>query len=110
MLRSHFSTVAVDCAREAHSLLLESSIYSAIVCDLSMTVMDGVALFELVKEARPEVADRFVFVTGGAFNSRLQNFVSSVSNFVLVKPIHANELVHVISRLAQGRTKRCPWH
>lgn len=48
---------------EALSLLAVRD-YAAVVCDLLMPDMRGDELFWLCRERRPEIADRFVFLTG----------------------------------------------
>lgn len=44
--------------------LLEIRDYAAVVCDLLMPGMRGDELFWACRERRPEVANRFVFLTG----------------------------------------------
>src|SRR5690606_10502973 len=43
---------------------VEASSFDAVVCDLRMPGMDGLAFYEMLRERRPGLASRMVFVTG----------------------------------------------
>jgi len=73
-------------ATEALTVLRESRGFDVILCDLVMPGLTGMDLYELVRELDPALAERFVFLTGGAFTPRATEFLDSVSNAWLVKP------------------------
>jgi len=73
-------------AREALTVLRESRGFDLVLCDLLMPGLTGMDLHELVRELDPALAERFVFLTGGAFTLRAMKFLDSVSNPCLVKP------------------------
>ncbi len=61
--------------------------FDAILCDLMMPAMSGMDVFEAVRRIAPEQARRIVFMTGGAFTDRVQQFLESVDNIRIEKPI-----------------------
>ncbi|MFW5920733.1 MAG: PAS domain S-box protein [Polyangiales bacterium] len=73
--------------------------YDLILCDVMMPDVDGPELHEHVRESRPELARRFVFMTGGAFTERTQHFLQSVDNPRLAKPFEMNTIEDLIARL-----------
>ena len=81
----HEIVTLVD-AREALPLLREARGFDLVLCDLMMPGLTGMDLYELVRDFDPALAERFVFLTGGAFTPRATEFLDSVSNAWLVKP------------------------
>jgi signal transduction histidine kinase/CheY-like chemotaxis protein len=61
--------------------------FDAILCDLMMPAMSGMDVFEAIRRIAPDQARRIVFVTGGAFTPRVQEFLDSVDNARIEKPI-----------------------
>jgi CheY-like chemotaxis protein len=60
--------------------------FDAILCDIMMPEMTGMEVHATVAKKVPEQAERFVFVTGGAFTPAATDFVGRISNTVLEKP------------------------
>ena len=60
--------------------------WDVILCDLMMPGISGQDVFETVIAARPEMATRFVFMTGGAHLIELIDFLDEVPNHCLHKP------------------------
>jgi DNA-binding NtrC family response regulator len=79
--------------------MTEDGGFDVVLCDLMMPDVSGMDLYERVAEARPELAARFVFVTGGAFTERARAFVDRVGLPVLEKPFALGDL----SRLLRER-------
>ncbi len=80
--------------REAISLLLDAAQreFDVILCDLMMPDPSGDALYAEVTKQRPELAERFVFMTGGAFTPQGRRFLESVPATVLEKPFDLGRL------------------
>jgi two-component system NtrC family sensor kinase len=74
--------------------------YDAILCDLMMPDMTGMDLFAEVSRQRAGVAERFVFMTGGAFTPRAAAFLARVKNHRIEKPFDRAALVDAIARRA----------
>jgi two-component system NtrC family sensor kinase len=95
MLSDHQCTTAMSAD---HALdLLSQKAFDGILCDLMMPDMDGAALHAVLAETQPDHAERMVFCTGGATNSRLQNFLNEEEDRpILTKPFDQAELETVI--------------
>jgi CheY-like chemotaxis protein len=70
---------------------LAGKTFDLILCDLSMSGMSGQQCYEAVRRQRPALADRFVFITGGASDAA-QAFLDSVSNARTEKPFDPDNL------------------
>ncbi|HEX5831624.1 MAG TPA: ATP-binding protein [Gemmatimonadaceae bacterium] len=66
-LRGFTVVTAADAEGALHAL--ESTSFDALVCDLRMPEMDGWTLHEKVRQCRPGLATRTVFVTGDTITS-----------------------------------------
>ena len=100
---AHDVVVAVGGA-EGLARLRRDQAFDLVICDLMMPDVDGVRLFEELKAATPEIAERFVFVTGGAFTARAKEFSRSIANPMLEKPVPIEQLREVVARSLQDRT------
>lgn len=74
-----------------------------VICDLMMPDLDGPALYEALCSANPRLARRMVFMSGGAFTRRTQDFLADVCPPVLDKPAPAAELQRAIQRVMAER-------
>jgi PAS domain S-box-containing protein len=66
--------------------LLEQQQFDVIFCDLLMPKMSGMEFYGEVSRRHPNLEKRVVFMTGGAFTPRADQFLSTVSNPWLEKP------------------------
>ena len=73
----------------------------AIICDLQMPSLDGDLFFATVERAKPELARRFIFVTGLAEDARFHKFISTVEAPVLRKPLAVETLLAEVERVAR---------
>lgn len=80
--------------------LLESEDFDVVVCDLMMPDLSGPELFETVRKRWPQLADRFVFMTGGAFTPTAKEFLERVPNLRIEKPFDPGHLLAMIAQLA----------
>jgi CheY-like chemotaxis protein len=71
----------------------------AILCDLSMPQLEGDMFHLTVQRVRPQLARRFIFVTGNAGNPRYDEFLKNVGSPVLYKPISVDRLLDALSGL-----------
>ena len=84
-LSAHDTTVAYGGA-EALAFLSERNDFDVILCDLMMPEVTGMELYLRVATDRPEVARRFIFMTGGAFTNAARTFLDTVQNECITKP------------------------
>jgi signal transduction histidine kinase/CheY-like chemotaxis protein len=75
--------------------------YDVILCDLQMPEMSGMGLHEAVRARWPALADRFVFVTGGAFSPDAKRFLEEATCAVIQKPFRVEDLLALIDRKAR---------
>jgi CheY-like chemotaxis protein len=62
-------------AQEALDRIVAGERFDVILCDLMMPVMSGMDLYEKVRAAAPDQAERMVFLSGGAFTPRARAFL-----------------------------------
>lgn len=75
--------------------------WDAVLCDLAMPELSGMDVFARVRDHSPDLADRFVFMTGGATTERARAFLGSVPNPTLEKPFRFSALAGVLESLAR---------
>jgi signal transduction histidine kinase len=81
--------------RDALLVLRKRQDFDVILCDLQMPEMSGMELFMTAKREFPELAPRFVFVTGGAFSTEARHFLEQAVT-CLNKPFSVDELMGLI--------------
>lgn len=86
-------------AEEAGAALESGVHFDAILCDLVMPDETGMALYDRVRRTRPDLADRFVFMTGGAFLPDAASFLSRAGRPYLEKPFDLAGLRRIIDRV-----------
>ena len=101
MLGETHDVVTALGAEEALRLLEADDGFAVILCDLQMPDMSGMDLFAVVRTRMPAMADRFIFVTGGAFSADAKRFVEETSPAVVNKPFRIEELLALIDHQAQ---------
>ncbi len=79
--------------------LLESEEFDLIFCDLMMPEISGQELYARVAESHPDIANRFVFITGGAFTAEAMLFAKKVENTIIEKPFTPTQLRDLVSRM-----------
>ncbi|HEY6877161.1 MAG TPA: response regulator, partial [Polyangiales bacterium] len=95
MLYEDFEVTALTVPLQALAALRGGQ-FDLILCDVMMPDLDGLALYERATLARPELRERFVFVTGGAFSARARGALRKTQRPVLQKPCYRHELLDTI--------------
>jgi signal transduction histidine kinase/ActR/RegA family two-component response regulator len=75
--------------------------WDLILCDLLMPSGSGRDVYEFVRERRPELLERMVFISGGADASRSTAFLEEIPNELLSKPVSIAKLLATIERLGR---------
>ena len=105
MLRGHEIVLAGD--GEAALWECLSREFDLILCDVMMPRMDGAGFYEALREHRPGLSSRVVFMTGGAFTAATKKFLEAVPNVHVEKPIQPHRLFDAARRqLALGDLPR----
>ncbi|HET6340227.1 MAG TPA: response regulator [Polyangiales bacterium] len=86
VLSSEHEVIIAQNARSALQLLATDPGIDVVLCDLMMPEMSGMDFHAKLMETAPEIAERVVFLTGGAFSSRAAQFLDRVKNTRLDKP------------------------
>jgi signal transduction histidine kinase len=102
VLSRHCDVVTAGSGRDAITVLSSDERWDAIVCDLMMPEVDGVAVHAWLEEHRPSLARRFVCASGGAFTGRCSAFLERFEGPVVHKPATRAEILAAIDRVAAG--------
>jgi CheY-like chemotaxis protein len=70
--------------------------FDVILCDMVMPQMPGDLFYFAVQRMRPELCERFIFMTAHGENPRTQEFLNRVSEMVLAKPFHLDDVLEAI--------------
>ncbi len=98
-LRSH-DVVTASSGREALDVLARDTAFSVVLCDLMMPDLTGMDVYAEVKKRFPGLETRMVFVTGGAFTTRAQDFLRDVPNRHILKPFDVTAVRALVSEFA----------
>src|SRR5690606_38262120 len=87
----------VSSGSAARDLLATGVAFDVILCDLMLEGFSGMDLSRWLEEARPELAPRLVFMTGGAFTDEARQFLRGVpSTRQLEKPFSTDDIQRVL--------------
>lgn len=91
----------VDVAFDGEEALLKVKAheYDAVICDLKMPRLRGDEFYMRAKEARPTLADRFIFITGFAADASIALFFNKHEVKYLVKPFAIGGLIDCVKQL-----------
>ncbi len=72
--------------------------FDCIICDIRMPGLDGRGLYRQVEERYPQLASRFVFVTGDYRRPDTYEFVANTGCLVVPKPYEVEELLGAVGK------------
>jgi PAS domain S-box-containing protein len=85
---------------QARTLLARDRDFDLVLCDLMMPDVSGMQLHAWLRQEHPSIAERVVFVTGGAFTPGARDYLKQVDNLVVEKPFDRKQLAALVrSRL-----------
>jgi signal transduction histidine kinase/CheY-like chemotaxis protein len=95
----------VDTARNGKLALEKIQIrdYDAIICDVKMPVMNGQQLYEILRERKPKMADRIIFISGDIINKETIRFLKTCGCMYLGKPFKVESLRNCVSNLISSK-------
>jgi two-component system NtrC family sensor kinase len=73
--------------------------YDAVVSDVRMPQMNGIQLYDEILAARPELAQRVLFVTGDLIDPDTLAFVERIGARTIAKPLDIQQVLRVIEDL-----------
>ncbi len=101
VLKDMHEVVVADRSRRALELLRENPTrFDAVLCDLSMPGLDGVALYE--EAERLGIGSRFILMTAGAFTTRADDFLARAKCKRIGKPFTLDKLMGVLDAVVKG--------
>ncbi len=94
VVRRTLATCDVDCVESVAAAVAaaEGRAYDLVLCDLKMPSATGMDLHARWSTERPELADRMVFMTGGAFSESSRRFLVTMAARTIEKPFHPEQL------------------
>jgi CheY-like chemotaxis protein len=102
--REGHHVVAVENGLEAIERLGDrDTAFDAVVTDLQMPRLGGRALYEQLVDERPQLAKRFVFVTGDQAREETRNFLDSCGQPSVTKPYDLSDLIAAIGTVGRRR-------
>ncbi len=91
----------VDVAFDGEEALLKVKAhdYDVVICDLKMPNLRGDQFYLKAREGRPDLADRFIFITGYATDPQVHHFLIENEVKFLVKPFPIAGLINCVREL-----------
>jgi signal transduction histidine kinase len=99
MLGRDHEVASCSSVREALDRLKAGQQFDVILCDLMMPEMTGMDLHAELLRTFPSLAERLVFMTGGAFTPAAREFLDRVPNARVEKPFEVQSLRTLIQSL-----------
>jgi PAS domain S-box-containing protein len=97
LLGADHQVVTAVSGEAAQSILTYDQSFDVILCDLMMPGLSGMDLHAWLATEYPALAQRMVFVTGGAFTRWASEYVTRVGNLRVEKPYDKAKLKQLIS-------------
>ncbi len=76
--------------------------FDLVLCDLMMPGLTGMDVFAETERRWPNLADRFVFISGGGVSERSRLFLERHATRVLHKPIDGRKLARLLAERAEA--------
>ncbi|MBI5498590.1 MAG: PAS domain S-box protein [Deltaproteobacteria bacterium] len=99
MLGREHDVVALTSARAALDCLRRGETFDVILCDLMMPDITGMEFHALLQEEYPALAERVVFVTGGAFTPQARDLFERTRARRLEKPFERAALRRLVQEM-----------
>jgi CheY-like chemotaxis protein len=77
--------------------------FDVVITDLQMPRLGGRALYEQLVEERPQLAQKFIFVTGDQARAETRQFLEQCGQPSVLKPYDLQDLMNAIGRIVQHR-------
>ena len=86
-----YTVVAVQSGVEGVREVLVGD-FALILCDMEMPAMPGDMFYRAVERIRPQLCERFLFMTGYRGDAKTNEFIKAVNGIVLRKPFQLQDL------------------
>ena len=95
--------IEAESGRRARELLSTDQSFDIIFCDIAMPDVSGIDVHRWLVERHPRLAQRVVFLTGGAFTPQTRAYLEKVPNPQFEKPFDSAKLEKLVADYACGR-------
>jgi len=102
MLERIGCNVTMACSGEEALARLHGSDFDVVVTDLKMPGISGQELYSRMQQERPELAKRFIFVTGDVITPGTGDFIRQSGRPSLSKPFTSTEMAAVLEEMLAG--------
>jgi signal transduction histidine kinase len=102
LLEGLYDVEALPDARSALAMLAQGPRIDVILCDLMMPDMSGIDLYTEIAKRSESLAERMLFMTGGAFTPEASTFLEKRGRAHVLKPFEAKELLSSIDRMLES--------
>ena len=99
LLSDRYDVVTADSGAAAIGVLKKDSAFDAVLCDLMMPDVSGVDVYAWIQTDAPALAQKVVFMTGGAFTSRARDLLERVPDRQLEKPFELSALSAALEKV-----------
>jgi PAS domain S-box-containing protein len=101
MLGSEHETLSTTDPRDAVRRIESGERFDLVLSDVAMSGMTGIELYGRLAKTAPELAERMLFMTGGALTPAAAVFLDGRSDRVLEKPLTADLVRSAVARALQ---------
>ncbi|MBC7172028.1 MAG: response regulator [Polyangiaceae bacterium] len=98
-LGDEYTVEVVSSVQAAEQRLQSDGGFDLILCDLMMPGRSGMDLYRWVAQAKPELASRMIFMSGGAYTSEAHEFLERVGRHRIDKPFDIDALLDLMREI-----------
>jgi signal transduction histidine kinase len=102
LLEGLYDVEALPDARSALAMLAQGPRIDVILCDLMMPDMSGMDMHAEIAKRSESLAERMLFMTGGAFTPEASKFLEKRGRAHVSKPFDAKELLSSIDKMLES--------
>ncbi|MBC8131879.1 MAG: response regulator [Deltaproteobacteria bacterium] len=103
-LKKDHEVFVAERAADAVTRLENGETFDMVLCDVVMPDLSGPDFYAIVAARWPELVQRLVFMTGGAFTPETAAFIERVPTRVLSKPFKVGGLKRLVRERMRGNT------
>jgi signal transduction histidine kinase/CheY-like chemotaxis protein len=85
-------------------VMIERTAYDAVICDVKMPELSGQELYGRICQIRPEMARKFIFITGDIDGEDTRQFLDETRCSYFMKPFNLERLTAAVDNVTGTRT------
>jgi nitrogen fixation negative regulator NifL len=99
LTRAGYTVETAANGRDALTAIAERDDIHVVLTDMKMPELDGPGLYRAVAAQRPDLLDRFAFMTGDTLSPITSAFLKDVGAPALMKPLDLDDVARLVARL-----------